>query len=657
MTTEVLEWPPASSASGSSRRIRGIEGQAVCTWLLAGGLVLYLGIDGGGYDILVRSRASVIVWWLVLVGAAWGLLPAGRLSRGAWVALGLFGGFVIWTLVATTWSLSSERSLQELSRVASYLGVLVLAVAIHRDRERAVRHTLQAVSAAIMVVVVLALISRLLPNVLPGSHTTAAFLPGARARLSWPLNYWNALAALVALGLPLLLAIATSARPLAAQAAVAAALPLLVLCDYLTLSRGGAVASVLAVLAFLALAPHRLPKLATVLVAGAGSALLVAEAAQRRAVQQGLAGHAATAQGRQLFLWAILTCGGVAVAQVGVGLAGRRLKPGWVHISPAVARPLVAGAVAVILVAAVVAGAPSRLDYAWQQFKRPSPAVLQRDSLARYGSISSDGRYDIWRVAVKSAEHHLLGGNGPGTFQFLWERRAPYFISLVNAHSLYFETLAEIGLVGLALLLGFFVVVLRAALLTVAMSAGPSRTLTAGLAAALLAFAVSASVDWVWQVPALPAAFLLLAAAALAPVRWSAQVPRARAILRAGLLLAAIACLVAIALPMATVSKVAQSQASAARGGIATALAQARAAARLEPDAATPQLQEALVLELAHNLPAALAAARTATNNEPSNWSTWLVLSRLEAESGHVLAAINAYQRARIDNPRSPVFR
>jgi cytochrome c-type biogenesis protein CcmH/NrfG len=62
------------------------------------------------------------------------------------------------------------------------------------------------------------------------------------------------------------------------------------------------------------------------------------------------------------------------------------------------------------------------------------------------------------------------------------------------------------------------------------------------------------------------------------------------------------------------------------------------------------------VLELQHNYPAALVAARRATANEPQDWTGWLVLSRAEAESGHVKASVAAYRRARSLNPRSPLF-
>jgi hypothetical protein len=210
--------------------LRRIDPAAISTWALVGGLVLYLGIDGGGYDIVVHSQVAIIVWWVVLLGATWGFLPVARTSRVGWAGLGLFGGFVAWTAVASTWSLSSERSLQSLSLVAGYLGVLVLGLAVHRDRERALRQTMGAIASAIVLVAILAVLSRLRPGLFHSAGQTASFLGGTQARLNWPLNYWNALAALMVLGVPLLLALATSARSIRAQAAAAAGLPILALC-------------------------------------------------------------------------------------------------------------------------------------------------------------------------------------------------------------------------------------------------------------------------------------------------------------------------------------------------------------------------------------------------------------------------------------------
>jgi len=640
------------------RGLRRVDSTALGTWALAGALTLYLGIDGAGYDIVVSSQVGVVVWWVVLVASAWGVLPAARLRRAAWAALALLACFVAWTALATTWSLSSERSLQELSRVACYLGVLLLAIAIHRDRDRAIRHTVNAVGAAVTVIALLALISRLAPGSFPASHVTASFLGGAQGRLSWPLNYWNGLGALIALGLPLLLSTATSARTLAAQAAAAGSLPLLALCGYLTFSRGGAAASAIAVLAFLALAPNRIPKLATTLLAAAGSAVLIVGAVHRSAIVRGLYGHAATVEGRQLLVAIVFVCGAVAIAQVGIGLAGRHgTPPRLLRVSPGRARLLLAGAVAFALVAAVGVRAPSRLSNAWNDFKHPNTSSLS-NLPARFGSVSGTGRYEYWKVGVHATSSgHLLGGWGPGTFQLVWLPRASVGGYVTNAHSLYVETLTEVGLTGLALLMGFLLLVLVAAVGAVVGGRHEGRTGAAGTTAALLAFMVSALVEWVWQLPVLPAIFLLLAAAVLAPSKRTAAVGRrGRFLLRTGFVVAALGCLAAIGIPLATTSAVRKSQAAVDAGNISLALADARSAVRLQPAASSAQLQEALVLELQHDFPAALAAARNATRDEPQNWSDWLVLSRLDAETGHARASVAAYRRARSLNPLSPLF-
>jgi hypothetical protein len=123
-----------------------------------------------------------------------------------------------------------------------------------------------------------------------------------------------------------------------------------------------------------------------------------------------------------------------------------------------------------------------------------------------------------------------------------------------------------------------------------------------------------------------------------------------------GIVVVAAACLIVIGVPLADVNAVRKSQAEAVAGNTSAALADAREATRLEPGAATPEIQTALVLESRHDIPAAAAAARQATLDEPANWQTWLVYSRLEAEAGHPDTSLAAYLRARSLNPRSPLF-
>jgi tetratricopeptide (TPR) repeat protein len=97
--------------------------------------------------------------------------------------------------------------------------------------------------------------------------------------------------------------------------------------------------------------------------------------------------------------------------------------------------------------------------------------------------------------------------------------------------------------------------------------------------------------------------------------------------------------------------------AAAASGDTAKALSDARAAARLEPGAASPQLQIALLLETEHKLSPAIVDAHRAARDEPLNWGAWLVLSRLQAEAGHRGQALRAFERARSLNPLSPIFK
>jgi O-antigen ligase len=297
-----------------------------------------------------------------------------------------------------------------------------------------------------------------------------------------------------------------------------------------------------------------------------------------------------------------------------------------------------------------------------QDFKLPTAAALGHNSLARFGSASGHYRYQNWRVAVQYAGRHPLDGGGAGTFQLIWLPRATAGGYVQNAHSLYLETLAELGVIGLALLAGFLALVLTTGVKSVVQASGTkrggnsTRVYAAGVTAALITFCVSAASDWVWQVPVLPAAFLLLSAAVLAPHRQSKPASRDRWAFRTAAVAAAVASLVAIGYPLAVTSAIRHSQTAASAGNSSAALGDARTAVRLQPGSASAQLQLAVMLEERRDLSAALAAARHATRDEPSNWSTWLVRSRLEAENENVVAAVAAYRRAQSLNPRSTLF-
>jgi tetratricopeptide (TPR) repeat protein len=177
------------------------------------------------------------------------------------------------------------------------------------------------------------------------------------------------------------------------------------------------------------------------------------------------------------------------------------------------------------------------------------------------------------------------------------------------------------------------------------------------------AFMAAAAIDWVWQLGAIVAAALVLGAVIVAGRderlgvrRTSAREPAPGRRLRAGLVILALGALAAISIPLADTLAIQRSQHAAANGDLTAAYRDSLGAVRLEPYAATPRLQEALVLEASHDYAAAARAAQVAASNEPTNWATWLTLARIEAEQDRPAAALAAMARARSLNPESSLF-
>jgi hypothetical protein len=243
---------PVALAASRPPRVR-LDRPAFAAWSLSFALVTYLSLRGGGYDIAVRSEAGILVWWLLLAGAVAGLMPSRFGPRG-WVAILLLAAFAAWTGLAIGWSDSAEQSMIELGRLAAYLGVLVLAIAL--QGRAAARHTINGLTCAIGLVTLLALLSRLLPTIFPPGPHLQFLGPTSARKLSYPLGYWNALADFAAMGVPLLLAAALGARTIAVRAVAAAMLPLSSICIYLTVSRGGVIALGFGIAAFLLLVPR-----------------------------------------------------------------------------------------------------------------------------------------------------------------------------------------------------------------------------------------------------------------------------------------------------------------------------------------------------------------------------------------------------------------
>jgi O-antigen ligase len=130
-------------------------------------------------------------------------------------------------------------------------------------------------------------------------------------------------------------------------------------------------------------------------------------------------------------------------------------------------------------------------------------------------SISMGDRPAYWRAAASDASAHPLMGSGAGSFDDYWLVHRPIPAYVQDAHSLYLEAAAELGVVGLALLACALLVPLATAV------AARRQAHVPVAAAAYITFLVHAGLDWDWEMPATTLAGLACAAALLGNARRS----------------------------------------------------------------------------------------------------------------------------------------
>jgi tetratricopeptide (TPR) repeat protein len=318
---------------------------------------------------------------------------------------------------------------------------------------------------------------------------------------------------------------------------------------------------------------------------------------------------------------------------------------------------VIAGLAVAAMILALVGGAPGLISREWSKFKSPV-GPSSNSSAERFASASGNGRYQYWSAALDAFESRPLTGIGPGTYEFWWAEHGsiPGFVR--NAHSLYLETLGELGLPGLALLLALLGTVFVSGARGLRRADASERAMLAAALAAAAGFVSAAAIDWVWQVTVVPVAFLLLTAAVLRTSGGGEVGGVAGRVgsQRTALAAVSVCALVAIGVPMLAINDVRQSQEEVRAGHLDSALSDADSAAGLTSFAATPNLQRALVFEAQGNLGSAVDAATQAVHQEPTNWRTWLTLSRIDWEDGRAKPAVAAYRKARSLNPHSPLF-
>ena len=465
---------------------------AACATALVA-LPTLLAFFSGGFFDKPRLAAALVAWLLVVLVAVAAPRPLPASLPGRLALLGLFL-LCVWTAVSFAWAPIGARAQDDLQRLLLYLAFMIAAVALVRGP--VMRRLLEpGVVLGALVVVGYGLSERFLPGVIDLDSSGTAV-----GRLEQPLTYWNAVGILAAVGLVLAVRIAGDPgreRPLRAGAAAAGVV--LGLGVYLTYARGALAAVAVGLVVLLALAPAVRPQLRAIVtvVVATGLAALVAnsfstvKSLSARDPEEGFA----------MFVALVLLA--AAAAAIAPRTARRPIRLPDLPIS----RPatVLGGSVLVLVVGGLLVAA--------LEGKPEGTSPVPGATPARLSSVDSN-RYHYWEEAGSTFAEHPLAGIGSGGFQVEWLKVYYRFDASGDAHSLYLETAAELGIVGVAFLLLLLGGVGTALLRLYRLEPGAA----AGLAAGLAAWAFHAGLDWDWEMPAVTLPALLLAAAAIA---WS----------------------------------------------------------------------------------------------------------------------------------------
>jgi hypothetical protein len=632
---------------------------ALALVVLVAGAVFGIAFNGGTYSLEARYALAVAVWWGVGLTVALGLVPRAAIPRAAWIAGGSLVALTVWTALSATWAPSAETAIVEALRVCLFVGVFA-GIALVSRRGRADRFA-DGLGLGIAAVAVLSLATRLFPH-LVAAPALEQTLQDVGVRLNYPVGYWNGLAMFVALGMPLWLRAAIADRPAPLRGLAVLPIPVAVSVIYLASSRGAAAVAIVGTVAFLALTSRR-PHALAAAAAGAGAAALAAVVIHARPVliDGPLRGHDAVVKGRAAALLILLFCvaGAVLYGLIAQFAPRRATLPG-----PARAGGWVAALVACAI--GIVALHPAQRV---REFKRPVGQSVDT-SLARTYleahllSSGGAGRWQFWGSAVDEFQAHPLAGYGAGTYEAWWAQHGSLAYFVRDAHSLWLETMGELGIVGLLLLLGAFVTALAAGVARLRRTQWDERATVAALLAGLLGFILGTALDWMWELTAvalLGIAFLaLLTGPGTLPAAGEPEAaprrPPPPVAARAGTAVVALLIVLFAGASLLGQRALDGSQRAAARGDTKGALDSALRAKRLQPWASAPLLQLALVDEQAGSLPAARAWVGRAIGKHSDDWRLWVVAARLDTKLAQPRAARRDLAHARQLNPRSPLF-
>jgi len=663
-------------ARAGTLSVPGLQAQPLLTTGLAAILcAVAFAADGG----LQFARATPVEMALIVGGGlavAGALLLAPRRERLWGIGpLALLVALAALTALSITWAVNPTDAWIEANRVFAYVAIFAAAAALAHAVPHRWGAILGAITLAAVAISAYAILTKLAPAALNADEPYA--------RLSAPFGYWNSVGLMAALAVPGLLWLGTRRTGHQTLNALAyPALGLVLLTMLLSISRG-ALAAAFAGAAFwlVAVKPLRLRAAALLLcgATGAGAAAVWAfsqSALSDDRVPLGLREQA----GLQLALLVVVLLGVLTLAGLAVGFVAAARPPGP-RTRRRIGLMLLTG-LALVPVVAVGAmafgdrGLSDSISSRWNALTDPDARQPSNDAtrLTAAGSV----RAKYWDEALRVFGDNPGVGVGAGGFGTVRKRyRDPEGNVVRTAHGYVVQTLADLGVAGLAVSLALLAAWLASAAAATGLDPrrrvrtySPERIGLLTLAAVVLVFGVHSLVDWTWFVPANAGAALLAAGWIAgrgpygAPVRrvHGRLAERLRAGLRERSRAACAVAVVALALvgawtvwqPLRSDTLAQASLRTLEDGDVAGARRQAQAARDRNPLAVEPLFKLAQIETQAGGRQfQARAALEEAVRLQPANPEPWLQLASFELRAGRAQAALTASRRAVYLDPRS----
>ncbi|MHB8491381.1 MAG: tetratricopeptide repeat protein [Solirubrobacteraceae bacterium] len=666
--------------------------------LTAGSLAAISFGVGGGLELqsmtvveIALTLASGAFLAGVLVAVGLGRVRAPQRLYGVWPGL-LMVAFAALTALSVTWSVEPDSSWQDAGRMLAYTGLFASAIVLARIAPGRWATVLGGVTLAAVLVSGYALLTKVFPAALDASDTYA--------RLQQPYGYWIATGLGAAIGVVGCVWLAARRDGHALLRALAyPAMGLLLATLLLTYSRGPLAALLVGLAVWFVVVPLRL-RGATVLIAGAIGAIgpvmfeFSNHALSSENIPLGERSYAGTQFGVLLIAMLIaLTALGLAIGfmtdRQAPSAKVRRRYGGVLLAVLATGAVLLVGALAVSH-----RGLSGTIAHDWNSLTNPNASGIPNGPGRLTAIASVRARY--WDEALHVFAAHPVAGAGAAGYATARLRYRTGTLDVRHAHGFIVQTLADLGVVGLvivlALLLAWALAARRAsAPLRRDLPYTPERVGLLSMLTIVIVFGVHSLVDWTWYVPGNACAALLLAGwlagrgplfgatpAAAGPAGSSAapalpdgarqsigsrQLAAGRGRGAWGMRAAwhgpaAVAVLCAALLAAYSEwqperSESASQRALALAGNQAAARREAEAAISEDPLSANALAVLASVQERAGEQAAAEVTLRRAVAQQPSNPRTWAALGEHDLERGNYSAAVNELRAAVYLNPQA----